>query len=88
MYETIRIVQAPLAGRSDIIRITMTSNELRAELAALRWTQKRLADRLGVDPDTVSRWTNGRTDVPAYVAEYLRVVAIVVRFASKISGEM
>lgn len=65
----------------------MTSNELRAELTALGWTQRRLADRLGVDPDTVSRWTNGRTAVPAYVAEYLRVVGIVVRFARVVAGE-
>ncbi|AAQ54977.1 transcriptional regulator [Burkholderia phage Bcep22] len=72
----------------------MTSNELRATLAELGWTQKRLAERLGVDPDTVSRWTNDRTGgtgkggVPAYVAEYLRVVSIVVRFASKVSDQV
>lgn len=66
----------------------MTSNELRAELSALGWTQKRLADRLGVEPDTVGRWANGRTPVPGYVVEYLRVVAIVVRFASKVSEQV
>ncbi|ACR15031.1 putative transcriptional regulator [Burkholderia phage BcepIL02] len=72
----------------------MTSNELRATLAELGWTQKRLAERLGVDPDTVSRWTNGRTggtgtgSVPAYVAEYLRVVMLVVRFASNVSEQV
>jgi transcriptional regulator with XRE-family HTH domain len=60
----------------------MTANELRAALAELRWTQKRLAERLDVDPDTVSRWTNGRGPVPGYVVEYLRVA----RLAAQILG--
>lgn len=52
----------------------MNATELKRRLAALRWSQKALAQRLSVDQDTVSRWCTGKTAVPGYVAEYLRVI--------------
>lgn len=61
----------------------MTSEELRAALIKLGWSQVRLARRLGVAPDTVIRWTNGRTPTPQYVAEYLRVVNLAI---GRVSG--
>ena len=45
-------------------------------LATLGWKGNTLASRLGVDRDTVSRWRNGKTPVPGYVEEYLRVMVL------------
>jgi DNA-binding transcriptional regulator YiaG len=47
-------------------------------LQELGWSQARLARRLEVDPNTVSRWVSaGR--VPAYAREYLRALVLVKR---------
>jgi transcriptional regulator with XRE-family HTH domain len=54
----------------------MTGTQLKIQLAALGMNQKKLADRLEVDRNTVSRWTTGATPVPGYVGEYLRVLAL------------
>lgn len=54
----------------------MNSIDLKAALSELGWSQKYLASRLGCDEDTVSRWCTGKTAVPAYVSEYIRVVAL------------
>ncbi len=54
----------------------MNSIDLKAALSNLGWSQKNFASRLGCDEDTVSRWSTGKTDVPAHVAEYIRVVLL------------
>lgn len=54
----------------------MNSIDLKAALSDLGWSQKDLASRLGCDQDTVSRWSTGKTPVPAHVAEYMRVVLL------------
>ena len=54
----------------------MRENVVREALVRLEWSQKTLAERLGVDPDTVSRWCLGRVPVPGYAAEYLRVILL------------
>lgn len=54
----------------------MNSIDLKAALSDLGWSQKDLASRFGCDQDTVSRWATGKTPVPAYVAEYMRVVML------------
>jgi len=52
--------------------------ELLARLRELNWTQARLARRLDLDPNTVSRWlATGR--VPGYAREYLRLLVLVRR---------
>lgn len=48
----------------------MTAAEFRAELRRLGLAQLEIADRLGVTPDTVSRWATGKVPVPRY-AEYV-----------------
>ncbi len=55
----------------------MSGEELGFVLKDLGWQQKELADRLGVTPDTVSSWRRGRTRVPQYVVEYLRVMRLI-----------
>lgn len=49
----------------------MTSNELKQSLKTLSWSQNQLAERLGVDLATVSRWANDHLPVPKYASAYL-----------------
>jgi transcriptional regulator with XRE-family HTH domain len=49
----------------------MTSIEFRIAIRTLRLTQRALAARLGVREETVSRWANGKIDVPQYAVAYL-----------------
>jgi plasmid maintenance system antidote protein VapI len=54
----------------------MTKAELADALHALRWKQADLARKLGVHQNTVSTWITGSVAVPAYVAEYMRVLML------------
>ena len=45
--------------------------DLENELSEMGWTGSELARRLGVDPDTVSRWRRGRIPIPGYASAYL-----------------
>jgi transcriptional regulator with XRE-family HTH domain len=54
----------------------MTGNDLKSALYEAKLTQGKLAERLEVDRNTVSRWATGATPVPGYVREYLRVLAL------------
>ncbi|MEI2416201.1 helix-turn-helix transcriptional regulator [Orrella sp. JC864] len=54
----------------------MDAEKLKAELAALGWTQRYFSERYGCDQDTVSRWCTGKVPVPAHVGEYFRVVRL------------
>jgi transcriptional regulator with XRE-family HTH domain len=45
----------------------MEKEELKRRRSALGWTQKQLAEALGVKPNTVTRWENGVLPVPVYV---------------------
>jgi transcriptional regulator with XRE-family HTH domain len=51
----------------------MDTIDLKGKLSALGWSQKTFAVRLQCDQDTVSRWCTGKTPVPGWVSEYLRV---------------
>jgi transcriptional regulator with XRE-family HTH domain len=59
----------------------MTPSKLRDALHELKWSQKAFADKIGMDADTVSRWSTGKTPVPPLVAEYLRLARKVRSFA-------
>ena len=52
----------------------MTADEFRAALKALGITQKWLAGRLGVAPQTVNRWVSGELAVPRYAAFALELL--------------
>lgn len=54
----------------------MNGQDLKAALKAIGWSQKDLAKRLEVNEDTVGRWVTGKTVVPGYVVEYLRVLGL------------
>lgn len=45
----------------------MTGDQLRNKRLDLELTQKALAEKLGVAPNTVARWEADRLVVPAYV---------------------
>ena len=49
----------------------MRVSDLELELSRLGWTGAELARRLGVDPDTVSRWRRRKVPVPGYASAYL-----------------
>lgn len=52
----------------------MTAERFRACLPVTRWTQRSLADGLGVDERQVRRWAAGTAPVPPRVAEWLEQV--------------
>ena len=53
----------------------MTGPELRDALKTLGIRQQWLAERLGVQPQTVNAWAAGRLDVPQYAVAYLALLA-------------
>lgn len=52
----------------------MTPATLLSTLSRLHWTQRGLADLLGVDKTQVRRWTSGEYPVPAPIAAWLERV--------------
>jgi transcriptional regulator with XRE-family HTH domain len=52
----------------------MTGQQVRRLRRQQGWTQRLLADRLGVDPNTVARWERGVVGVPEPVARLMRYV--------------
>lgn len=62
------------------------ARELLDALRELGWSQARLARRLEIDPNTVSRWvSSGR--VPGYAREYLRALVLVKRMGRLLDDE-
>lgn len=59
----------------------MTPANLKHSLKALGWTQAHLAERLGVDLATVSRWANGHLPVPQYAVAFLDLAIRVKDFS-------
>jgi len=53
----------------------MTGPELRAALKSLNLSQRSLAERLGVLPQTVNKWAQGKLPVPKYAAYVLSLLA-------------
>lgn len=54
----------------------MTPADFRALLRAAGLSQRALAQRLGVDHGTVSRWARGSLAVPRYAVAYLDLAVI------------
>ena len=55
----------------------MSPTRLRECLDLLSWSQRGLADVLGVHETRVRRWARGAIDVPAEVASWLEALAAV-----------
>ena len=53
----------------------MTPDRFRECLAALRWSQRSLAELLGVHQTTARRWATGEGIVPPNVARWLEDLA-------------
>lgn len=59
----------------------MTPAKLKHSLKTLGWTQAHLAERLGVDLATISRWANGHLPVPKYAVAFLDLAIRVKDFS-------
>ena len=55
----------------------MTLDRFRECRAAPRWSQRGLADALGVHPATARRWATGENTIPINVAQWLEDLAAV-----------
>lgn len=53
----------------------MTADQFREALLALNIRQNWLAERLGIETSTVSRWATGKLPVPQYAAFCLALLA-------------
>lgn len=69
-------------GMNDPIR-PMTAAAFNAALEKLGWTQAYLARRLKVHPNTVLAWAKGRSHVPGYAEEHLRIAKLAQRILHK-----
>lgn len=52
----------------------MTPNEFRECLALLRWSQRGLADILGIHDTAVRRWASGKNEIPENVSAWLKII--------------
>ena len=50
----------------------MTPTRFRACLESIGWSQRALADRLGLHETRTRRWASGRYEVPQNVADWLQ----------------
>ena len=55
----------------------MTPSRLRECLEALGWSQRGLADMLGVHETRTRRWARGALEIPAEVADWLETLTAV-----------
>ena len=53
----------------------MTPHHFRECLAALHWSQRALADILGLSDTTVRRWASGKQDIPQAVSSWLERIS-------------
>lgn len=53
----------------------MTPTEYRAALESIGWTQRGLAERLGIHETRTRRWATGQYKIPPNVAEWLQRLA-------------
>ena len=73
---------AHLSGLSEEAR---EASALMTELlTALGWSQAKFARKLGVDPNTVTRWIRGHTPVPKWALEYLQALNALKQVAKKL----
>jgi len=57
----------------------MTAAAFRAHLARLHWSQRGLADLLGVAHNTVHRWALDQATIPADIAAWLERMAALLK---------
>jgi len=61
----------------------MTPDEFTNALAALGWKQSDFCRKAGVTKQTPSRWANGLSPIPAWVAAYLGAMLDLVALHAK-----
>lgn len=62
----------PRAREAHSQGTTMTGNELEQALKLIGWQKADLAERLGINPNTVSAWV--KDEPPAYAVEYVKTL--------------
>lgn len=55
----------------------MTIEELEHALRGLGWKGSDFCRKTGVSRNTISRWVNGHTEIPPWVASYLGAMAAI-----------
>jgi len=54
----------------------MRPEKFKDALSKLGWSQAEFARRTGIDATTISRWMQGHSPLPAWAAEYVRVLLL------------
>lgn len=62
----------------------MTAGEFLEALGAVGWSQREIARRVGIHPNTANDWAKGRSAVPKWVGSYLGLVRDVKGLASRL----
>lgn len=53
----------------------MTTDELRAALEAMHWSQRELSVIIGCNDRLIRRWATGQAKIPEVIAEWLATLA-------------
>jgi transcriptional regulator with XRE-family HTH domain len=53
----------------------VTPDDFREALTTLRWSQRTLAEALGISHNTAHRYANGQREIPADIAQWLSALA-------------
>ena len=72
----VTVIKPRVCIHLTVIFALVTASELKRTLSILGWRGSHLSRRLGVHANSVSAWMTGKTPVPTYVEEYLRVVRL------------
>lgn len=75
--------QQTAAGASARAGVADERHRAKALLEELSWSQTKLASKLGVAPNTVSRWFTGALPVPPWVCEYLQTLLALRQLAAR-----
>ena len=57
----------------------MKPSDLSADIELMGWSQAQFADKIGVHPNTVSKWTTGKTEIPGPVSAFMTLATTLKR---------
>ncbi len=74
-------MKSPVLAHLNATASGNNASAVKKLLSELEWSQAKLASKLSVAPNTVSRWLTGGLPVPAWLTEYLSAMLAVRRLA-------